>query len=35
MWKDELSGFPMKEFIGLRPKCCAYLADNDKIGKKS
>ena len=35
MWKDELSGFPMKEFIGLRPKCYAYLVDNDKIGKRA
>ena len=34
MWKDELSGFPMKEFIGLRPKYYAYSADNDKFEKK-
>ena len=35
MWKDELSGFPMKEFIGLRPKCYVYLVNNDKIGKRA
>ena len=35
MWKDKLSGFPMKEFIGLRPKSYAYLTDDDKIGKKA
>ena len=35
MWKDELSGFPMKEFIGLRPNCYAYLVDNDKIGART
>ena len=35
MWKDELSRFPMKEFIGLRPKCYAYLVDNENIGKRA
>ena len=35
MWKDKLSGFPMKEFIGLRPKPYAYLIDDGKIGKKA
>ena len=35
MWNDELSGFPIKEFIGLRPKCYAYLVDNNKIRKRA
>ena len=35
MWKDELSGFSMKEFIGWRPKSYAYLIDDDKIGKRA
>ena len=35
MWKDELSSFPMKEFIGLRPKSYAYLIDDGKIGKRA
>ena len=24
-FKDELNSIPMKEFVGLRPKCCAFL----------
>ena len=35
MWKDELAGFPLKEFIGIRPKSYAYLQDNGKIGKRA
>ena len=35
MWKDELAGFPMKEFIGITPKSYAYLQDNDKIGRRA
>ena len=35
IWKDELSGFSMKEFLGLRPKPYAYLIDNDEIGKRA
>ena len=35
MWKDELSGFPTKEFIGIRLKSYAYLQDNGKIGKRA
>ena len=35
IWKDELAGFPMKEFIGIRPKSYAYLQDNGKIGKRA
>ena len=35
MWKDELSGSPAKEFIGLRPKFYAYLIDDGKIGKRA
>ena len=34
-FKDELNGFPMKEFVGIRPKSCAYLQDNGKIGKRA
>ena len=36
-WKDELAGFPMKEFIGIRPKTksYAYLQHNGKIGKRA
>ena len=33
MWK--LADFPMKEFIGIRPKSYAYLQDNGKIVKKA
>ena len=33
--KDELSAFPMKKFIGLRPKSYAYLIDDDKTGKRA
>ena len=35
IWKDELAGVPMKEFIGNRPKSYAYLQDNGKIGKRA
>ena len=35
MWKDELASFPMKEFIGIRPKYNAYLQDNGKICKRA
>ena len=35
MWKDELAGFPMKEFIGIRPKSYVYLQDNGKFGKRA
>ena len=33
MWKDELSSFPMKEFIGLRPRCYVNLIDDGITGK--
>ena len=32
-WKDELSGFPMKELIGLAPNSYACLINDGKIGK--
>ena len=35
MWKDELAVFPMKKFIGIRPKSYSYLQDNGKIGKRA
>ena len=34
MWKDELAGFPMKEFIGIRPKSYAYFGKRAKGVKK-
>ena len=34
MMKDKPNGEIMKECIGLRPKCYAYLRDNGKIGKR-
>ena len=33
--QDELNGYPMKKFIGLRPKCYAYLQDDGKINKRA
>ena len=33
--KDELGGQIMKEFIGLKPKCYAYLMDDGKVDKKA
>ena len=35
MMKDELGGRIMKEFIGLRPKCYSYLADDGNVDKKA
>ena len=35
VFKDELNGCRMKTFIGLRPKCYAYLQNNGKIGKRA
>ena len=35
MCKENRSDFPMKEFIGLRPKSYAYLINNSKIGKRA
>ena len=35
VFKDELNGFPMKEFVGIRPESYAYLQDNDKISKSA
>ena len=32
---DELGGKIMKEFIGLKPKCYAYLMDDGKVHKKA
>ena len=34
MWNDELVGFLMKEFIGIRPKSYVHLQDNSKAGKR-
>ena len=35
VFQDELNGYPMKEFIGLRPKCYGYLQDDGKINKRA
>ena len=35
MMKDELGGKIMKEFTGLRPKCCSYLTEGGKVDKKA
>ena len=35
LMKDELGGKIMKEFVGLRPKCYAYLMGDHKVDKKS
>ena len=35
MMKDKLGGKIMKEFIGFRPKCYAYLMDDGNVDKKS
>ena len=35
LMKDESGGKIMKEFVGLRPKCYAYLMDDDKVDKKA
>ena len=32
-FKDEVSGIPINEFIGLRSKMYSYLTDNDECGK--
>ena len=32
-FKDEVSGVPIREFIGLRSKMYSYIKDNDKGGK--
>ncbi|XP_068752898.1 uncharacterized protein [Montipora capricornis] len=32
-FKDEVSGVPIREFIGLRSKMYSYMKDNDKGGK--
>ena len=34
LMKDELGRKIMKEFIGLRPKCYAYLTDDGNVDKK-
>ena len=33
--KDELGGQIMKKLVGLRPKTCSYLKDNNDEGKKA
>ena len=33
--KDDLDGQIMKEFVGLRPKTCSYLKDNNDDDKKA
>ena len=33
-FKDEVSGIPINEFIGLRSKMYSYLKDTDECGKK-
>ena len=33
--KDELGGKIMIEFVGLRPKCYAYLTDENKVDKRA
>ena len=33
--KDELGGKVMKEFVALRPKCYAYLMNDDKVDKRN
>ena len=35
MMKDELGGKIMKEFIGLRPRCYAYLIDDGNVDNKT
>ena len=35
LMEDELGGRIMKEFIGLSPKCYAYLMDDGKVDKKA
>ena len=32
-FKDEVSGIPINEFIGLRSKVYSYLKDTDECGK--
>ena len=33
--KNELGGQIMKKLVGLRPKTCSYLKDNNDEGKKA
>ena len=35
LMKDELGGKILKEFVGLRPKTCSYLKDNNDDDKKA
>ena len=35
VFQDELNGYPMKKFIGLRSKCYGYLQDDGKINKRA
>ena len=35
LFKDELDGKIIKEFVGLRPKCYSYLASENKVDKRA
>ena len=35
LFKDELGGKIMKEFVGLRPKCYSYLTSENKVDRRA